>query len=52
MHQWMNSFDWTWMGLMMMVWILLIAIVGYAAGLAAWRHSNGDHAVHSGPKRA
>ena len=37
MHQWLDNMDWMWMSAVMIVWILLIAVVGYAAVLAAWR---------------
>ena len=49
-HQWMRLFDWTWIGAMMIVWILLIAVIGYAAALAAWQ-GNEPHAHHRRPKR-
>jgi hypothetical protein len=38
-HQWLDTLNWMWMSAMMIVWILLIAVVGYAAALAAWRGS-------------
>ena len=31
MPQWMHFVDWMWMSAMMIVWLLLIAVVGYAA---------------------
>jgi cytochrome c oxidase assembly factor CtaG len=39
-HQWMDFFDWMWVGAMMIVWILVIAAIGYAAVLVAWRRTN------------
>ena len=52
MHQWMDSFDWMWMSAMMIVWILLIAVIGYAAVLVAWRQGNDPRAHHRRPKSA
>jgi hypothetical protein len=36
-HHWMSSIDWASMSAAMLLWVVLIALVGYAAGLAAWR---------------
>jgi hypothetical protein len=36
-HHWMSSFDWAPIGAAMLLWVVLIALVGYAAALAAWR---------------
>jgi hypothetical protein len=36
-HQWMSLFDWTWIGVVTIAWIALIAVIGYAAALVAWR---------------
>ena len=38
MPNWMHFVDWMWMSAMMIVWLLLIAVIGYAAVLVAWRH--------------
>jgi len=51
-HHWMNGFDWTWVGALMIAWILLIALIGYAAALVAWRHSDDAHTQHRRPKSA
>jgi hypothetical protein len=45
----MRFVDWTWVGAMMIVWLFLIAVVGYAAVLASWRQT--DHR-HRRPKSA
>jgi hypothetical protein len=37
---WMHSVNWTWMGAMMIVWLVLIGVIGYAAALLAWREAN------------
>jgi hypothetical protein len=37
---WMHFVDWMWMGVMMIVWLFLIAAIGYAAVLLAWRQMN------------
>ena len=50
-HHWLNTLDWMWMGAMMIVWILLIAVVGYAAVLVAWRGSE-PHARHTPRRRS
>ncbi len=52
MHQWLDNMNWMWMSAVMIVWILLIAVVGYAAVLAAWRQGNEPRAHHRRPKRA
>jgi len=49
-HHWLENLDWMWMGAMMIVWILLIAVVGYAAVLVAWRQTS--DARHKHPKSA
>jgi hypothetical protein len=36
-HHWMSMFDWASMSAAMFLWVVLIALVGYAAALAAWR---------------
>jgi hypothetical protein len=36
-HHWMGLIDWASMGAAMLLWIVLIAVVGYAAVLVAWR---------------
>jgi len=36
---WMHFVDWMWMTAMMIVWLVLIAVVGYAAVLSAWRYT-------------
>jgi hypothetical protein len=36
-HHWMSMFDWASMSAEMLLWVVLIALVGYAAALAAWR---------------
>lgn len=40
MPHWMHFVNWIWMSAMMIVWLLLIAVVGYAAVLVAWRHAD------------
>jgi len=37
-------FGWTWMGVVTIVWIALIAFIGYVAVLLTARHSGGTHA--------
>ena len=51
-HQWMRLFDWTWIGAMMIAWILLIAVVGYAAVFVASRQSARHPVRHGRPKSA
>ena len=51
MHQWLDNMSWMWMSVVMIAWILLIAVVGYAAALAAWQ-GNKPRAHHRRPKRA
>ena len=36
-HAWMNELDWIWMSFFMVLWILLIAALGYAAALVSLR---------------
>ena len=48
MPDWMHFVDWMWMGAMMIAWLFLIAVIGYAAVLVAWRHAN----RHGRPKGA
>ena len=50
MPHWMHFVDWIWMSAIVIFWILLIALIGYAAVLVSWRHTNspGRH----GPKSA
>ena len=43
--------DWIWMSAMMIVWILLIAVIGYAAVLVAWRQTDSP-GRHGRPKSA
>ncbi len=45
MPNWMHYVNWGWMGAWMVVWLLVIAPVGYAAVLLAWRRSDrpGSH---------
>jgi hypothetical protein len=50
--QWLEHLNWTWMGVMMVVWILLIAVIGYAAVLAAWRNPGDAPDRHKRPKSA
>jgi len=45
---WMHFVDWMWMSAMMIVWLFLIAVVGYAAVLVASRQTN----RHRPPKSA
>ena len=52
MHQWMRLFDWTWIGAMMIVWILLIAVIGYAAVFVASRQSARHPVRHGRAKSA
>ena len=44
MHHWMSLIDWAWMSAVLLLWVVLIAIVGYAAVLVAWRTSARRHA--------
>jgi hypothetical protein len=44
----MHFVDWLWMGAMMIVWLFLIAVAGFAAVLVSSRATNG----HRRPKRA
>ena len=37
MHAWMNELDWIWMSIFMVLWIFLIAALGYAAALSSLR---------------
>ena len=39
MQQWLDDANWMWMAATMIAWILLIALVGCGAVLAAWRGS-------------
>lgn len=48
MPHWMHFVDWMWMGAMMVVWLFLIAVVGYAAVLVSWRQMD----RHRRPKSA
>jgi hypothetical protein len=36
-HDWMSLVDWASISAAMLLWVVLIALVGYAAALAAWR---------------
>jgi hypothetical protein len=36
-HAWMNELDWIWLSFFMILWILLIAALGYAAALVSLR---------------
>jgi hypothetical protein len=45
---WMHFVDWVWMSAMMTFWIVLIAVIGYAAVLVAWRH---DDRLENGDRR-
>jgi hypothetical protein len=36
-HHWMSLVDWASISAAMLLWVVLIALVGYAAALAAWR---------------
>ena len=45
---WMHFVDWLWMGAMMIVWLFLIAAVGYVAVFVTWRQMN----QHRRPKSA
>lgn len=38
MPNWMHFVDWVWMSTMMVFWLLLIAVIGYAAVLVTNRH--------------
>jgi hypothetical protein len=49
-HQWLDNVNWMWMSAVLVGWILLIAVVGYAAALADWQ-GNEPHAHHRRPKR-
>lgn len=40
MPHWMHFVDWLWMGATMIVWLFLIAALGYAAVLASWREAD------------
>jgi hypothetical protein len=43
MHAWANAADWFWLAFLMVAWIVLIAVVGYAATLVALRHPRELH---------
>ena len=43
MHHWMSMLDLTSIGVALVVWIVLIALVGYAAALAAWHSPRPRH---------
>jgi hypothetical protein len=43
MHVWMNSWDWFWMSLMMIGWLVMLGAVVYAAMRLAGRPPNGRH---------
>jgi hypothetical protein len=45
---WMHFVNWTSMAAMMIVWLVLIGAIGYAAALLAWRQTN----RHDRPKSA
>jgi hypothetical protein len=48
---WMHFADWIWMSAMMIFWILLIAVIGCAAVLVSWRHTDSP-GRHGRPKSA
>ena len=52
MPNWMHFVDWMWMGAMMIVWLFLIAAIGYAAVLADWRHTGDAQVRHRRPTSA
>ena len=37
MQNWLSTLNFDWIGVTLVVWIVLIALVGYAAALSAWR---------------
>ena len=51
-HDWLNYADWMWMGAIMLVWILLIAVIGYLAVLATLRQTDRPPARHGHPRKA
>ena len=40
MPHWMHFVNWPWMSAMMIVWLSLIGVIGCAAVLISWRHTN------------
>lgn len=40
MPTWMHFVDWISMSAMAIVWLAFIAVIGYAAVLVSWRHTN------------
>lgn len=51
MHAWANAADWFWMAFVMVAWMLLIAIVGYAAAVVALQNSREQHWTGRRPVR-
>ena len=51
MPHWTDFADWIWIGAMLLVWLLFIALLGCAAVLAAWRNQS-PPSRHVRPKSA
>lgn len=54
MHGWMNELDWSWVSTFMLIlfWILVIGVVGFAAALVALRPSHSSNVQPRRPKTA
>lgn len=51
-HQWMHLFEWIWVGATLLAWIAVIAILGYAAVVVAWREPDRAPSRHRRHKSA
>ena len=49
MPDWMHYVDWVSMAAMMILWLVLIAVIGYAAAFLAWRERD-RHGPPSTPR--
>jgi len=41
MPNWANGVNWDWVSVMMVAWLVLIGLVGYAALAVSWRDPQG-----------